>query len=177
MYEHLIHYCHKIVLRQCPLLHDLLRHCPLLQYPPPFFIYSVIVHSCIFSPPLKVASTTTNRRLVVIATGFTKQTATHLLTLTSTISHRISTNYASAPGRPGGAVAPFAPYQLRHCNSEERVLPRVTRTCQYSTRGVRMLVALLIRRLRSNRCSLQYSVMLYAVVALRKHVNGGCCCN
>jgi len=81
MYEHLIHYCHKIVLRYCPLLHDLLRHCPLLQCPPlrftpslstsamstpvfyllrhcpllqcppPFFIYSVNVHSCIFSPP------------------------------------------------------------------------------------------------------------------------------
>ena len=31
-------------------------------------------------------------------------------TLTSRISHRICTNYASGPGRPGGAVAPFAPY-------------------------------------------------------------------
>ena len=31
-------------------------------------------------------------------------------TLTSRISHRICRNYASGPGRPGGAVAPFAPY-------------------------------------------------------------------
>jgi len=40
--------------------------------------------------------------------GFTKQTATP--TLTSRISHRICTNYGSGRGRPGGAVAPFAPY-------------------------------------------------------------------
>ena len=52
-------------------------------------------------------STSTNRWLVVIATDFTKQTATTLL---PSPPDRIRTNYASGPGRPGGAVAPFAPY-------------------------------------------------------------------
>jgi len=54
-----------------------------------------------------VAITTTNRWLVLIDTGFTKQTAYPTLTPRLTGFARIA---QVVPCRPGGAVAPFALY-------------------------------------------------------------------